>query len=205
MGVFVKICGLANREDTLAVAELGPDALGFNFWPRSKRYVRPEDAAAWLPELPPEIRKVGLFVDAAMHEVAEVSASLDLDVVQLHGNEPPSEVNTLNGEVWKAVHLDRMDRGVIKGYRVDAFLVDSYSTDSPGGTGKVADWNLARDFVAETPVHVLLAGGLTPDNVQEAIQTVHPWGVDVSSGVEERPGKKDLERVKRFIETCRNS
>ena len=205
MGLFVKICGLARREDVEAVAALRPDAMGFVFWPRSKRYVQAEQVAEWVGTIPDTIRKVGVFVDASPDEVERTLERAGLVVAQLHGDESPETVGAVRPPRWKAIHLDRMREDEITGYHVDAFLVDSYSAESPGGTGRVGDWNQARGFVQSQDTPVLLAGGLTPDNVREAIRAVEPWGVDVSSGVEAEPGKKDIDRVRLFIEQCRNT
>lgn len=204
MGLFVKICGIASGADAEAVAELSPDALGFNFWPGSPRYVLAGEVAAWVRDLPAHLLRVGIFVDAAPDEVDSICEKAGLQVAQLHGRETPAMVARLHLPAWKVVHLDRMTVPDAQAYAVDAFLVDSYSAAMPGGTGKVADWPKAAEFVRDAGRKVILAGGLTPLNVGEAIERVHPWGVDVSSGVEAAPGKKDLLKVKDFIETCRN-
>jgi len=205
MGTFVKICGLACRDDVEEVGRLGPDAMGFVFWRGSKRYVDPGDVLAWTRFVPPSIRKVGVFVDAGEKEIRRVISEARLGFVQLHGDVPMDMLHRIRTHVWKAVHLDCDDPEAIRRYHVDAYIMDSYTAESPGGTGQVGDWNLARQFVATTKIPVLLAGGLTPENVEEAIRQVRPWGVDVSSGVEARPGKKDMEKVRTFIERCRKS
>jgi len=204
MGLFVKICGLARCEDVQAVAHMQPDALGFIFWPGSPRYVEPEQVAEWTKTLPPGLLKVGVFVDDSPEEVSRVVKVARLDVAQLHGLEEPGVAAALPCRVWKVVHLDRVSVGSLAAYSVDAFLADSYSATSPGGTGQVADWSLVRDFVDQQTTPVILAGGLHPENVREAIETVRPWGVDVSSGVEAEPGRKDLEKVREFIKQCRS-
>ncbi len=204
MSVFVKICGLCSPEDVEGVAELEPDAMGFVFWPKSKRATTPREVGAWTVGLPKSIRKVGLFVDQPMEEVMEAIQTADLDVVQLHGRETAAYCTAFDTDVWKAVHMERPLPDSLRSYPVDAFLIDSYSADSPGGTGKVGDWNKARGFVSMVEPPVLLAGGLTPRNVSRAVRTVRPWGVDVSSGVETSPGEKDMGRVKAFIEECRS-
>lgn len=203
MGVFVKICGIANREDADAVAELGPDAMGFNLWPGSKRYAEPEKVAEWARRVPAGILKVGIFVDASAGQVRETMQRTGLEVAQLHGKEQAEEFRNSGFRIWKALPLKAGIAEAAEGWSVDAFLVDTYSPQSPGGTGQVGDWVAARAFVEQAPARVLLAGGLTPDNVREAIRAVRPWGVDVSSGVEARPGRKDLDNVRAFIERCR--
>ena len=203
MGVFVKICGLCRHEDVDAVAALRPDAMGFVFWSRSPRAVQAAEVAAWTASLPDGIRTVGVFVDEDPDVVTRTVEEANLDVAQLHGRETVAVCEAVRTPVWKALHLDRLPEEPLTAYPVDAFLVDSYSTTSPGGTGIVADWQSAGRFAESSPVPVLLAGGLNPDNVAEAIRLARPWGVDVSSGVEARLREKDITLVHRFIEQCR--
>jgi len=212
MTTFVKICGLANAEDVAAVAALQPDAIGFVLWPKSPRAVRPEQIAEWTSALPPGLLKVGVFVDTNPYDIRRAVKVARLDVVQWHGfpkKGKPHETlfQTLEKElagvakVWTVVRLDREPAPAF----VDALLLDSYSPGTPGGTGQTLDWTVAREFVAASRTKVLLAGGLRAENVAEAIRTVRPWGVDVSSGVEAAPGKKDLDAVRRFIEAARGA
>ncbi len=203
MGVFVKICGIAREEDARRVGDLHPDAMGFVFWPGSKRCVKAEDVAAWTRRLPSGILKVGVFVDAPAEEVMRIRAAAGLDVVQLHGAEGPAFCKKISGALWKAVNASTFAADQAAHFQVDAFLVDSATAAAPGGTGVKADWGKARSFVEHSGRLVLLAGGLTPANVREAINTVHPWGVDVSSGVEAAPGAKDIDKVRAFIEESR--
>lgn len=189
------------------VTALKPDAIGYIFWPRSKRYVMPEQVAGWRALAQPGILKVGVFVDETLEHIAAAADAAGLDVVQLHGDETPDIPIRLRKmrpdlRIWKVVHLDRAENPTANA--VDAFLVDSYSQTSPGGTGQTCDWDKARAFVSAVQKPVILAGGLHPGNVQEALHQVAPWGVDVSSGVEAAPGMKDLKLVKEFIEKCRN-
>ena len=205
MGLFVKICGLARARDVEAVAALGPDAMGFVFWPGSKRAVCAEEVAVWTRGLPAGIAKVGVFVDEAQEAVQRVRETAGLDVVQLHGGEDASYCTALAGRLWKAVHLEGGGTGSADNiYPVEALLVDSHTADAPGGTGVVADWEAARAFIAGSAIPVLLAGGLRPDNVREAVRRAKPWGVDASSGLEQRPGEKDVPKVKDFIQRCRS-
>ncbi len=205
MGVFVKICGCCSRTDAEAVAELNPDALGFILWPGAKRCVRPADIGEWSRALPTPIKKVGVFVNATRDEILEAQEIAGLDIIQLHGEETPAFCESLGGEVWKAIHLNRPLTAPPDAYAVSAFLVDHHGGAQPGGTGIAVDWNAAARFVAEAPGRVVLAGGLNPVNVAWAIGMVKPWGVDVSSGVESEVGKKDLSKVKGFIEACRSA
>ncbi len=212
MGIFVKICGLANAADVAAVAALKPDALGFVLWPKSKRAVRPEQVAEWTRDLPPGLLKVGVVVDESVADIRRAVDVAQLDVIQWHGFPSLGKADagffqalekTLSGvsKLWKVVRLDR--ETTPPPAFVDALVLDSYSPAAPGGTGQTVDWTAARAFVAASRTKVLLAGGLRAENIAEAIRAVRPWGVDVSSGVEAQPGKKDLAAVKRFIETCR--
>ncbi len=204
MGVFVKICGCRSGQDVEAVAARRPDAVGFILWPGSKRYVRPEWVRTWTRDLPATIRKVGVFVNADRDEIREAVDLAGLDVVQLHGEESPDLTRSLSGERWKAIHLNRPLAAPLDAYEVDALLLDHHGGDQPGGTGGAVDWNKAARFVSDAPVKVLLAGGLNPDNVAEAVEQVRPWGVDVSSGVETKDGGKDEKKVEDFIRACRD-
>jgi phosphoribosylanthranilate isomerase len=204
VGTFVKICGIASRDDAEAVADLKPDAMGFLLWTGSKRYAKPEDVYEWTRDFPASLLKVGVFVDASPEDVRRAVETAHLDVAQLHGVEHPEAYAHLDVRLWKVVRVEKSAAlSAPDVSRVDAYLVDTYSSESPGGTGGVGDWRAAREFVKASDTRVLLAGGLNPDNVQQAIREVEPWGVDVSSGVEERPGKKDIRRVRAFIEKCR--
>ncbi len=205
MGVFVKICGVARAGDAERVAEMRPDAMGFIFWPGSPRAVTPGDVRAWTRRVPPGIRRVGVFVDADAESIRRAVDTAGLDVVQLHGREGVDIAESIPVEVWKVVHLEKPPDTKPYAGRVDAYLIDGYSTKAPGGTGTVADWSRARAFVDDSPIPVLLAGGLTARNVREGIATVRPWGVDVSSGVERSPGQKDLSKVEAFITACRKN
>jgi len=201
---FVKICGNADRQDVEAVARLAPDAMGFILWPGSRRYVPPEQLKEWLPSLPATIRTVGVFVDATPEEVDRVMRLTGLQIAQLHGREDARDYAGRPWPCWKVARVPPEDPVAAGRWPVDAILVDSYSPDAPGGTGRVGDWKAAAAFVPAVGKKVLLAGGLTPDNVRDAVRAVCPWGVDVSSGVETQPGRKDLAKVKRFIELCRS-
>ncbi len=203
MGCFVKICGLANPADVDAVAALAPDALGFVCWPGSKRYARPADVAKWTRGLPSGIKRVGVFVDATPDEVRRTIETAALDIAQLHGAETAAAFRNFPHPLWRSVTLRGETDPDLSGWSVDAYLIDTYSPKSPGGTGEPGDWDRARAFVKAASRPVLLAGGLTPANVREARRRVCPWGVDVSSGVEKAPGLKDIEKVRLFIESCR--
>lgn len=203
MGCRVKICGLAHPDDVAAVAALRPDAIGFVFWPASRRAVRADRVAEWTAGLPSSVLKVGVFVDASPDEVLRTMDRAQLDVAQLHGRESANAFRAFPRPIWRSVALRPDAIPDLSSWSVDAYLIDTYSSTSPGGTGEVGDWDRARAFVASSVRPVWLAGGLTPANVREAIRAVCPWGVDVSSGVEQMPGRKDSEKVRAFIEACR--
>lgn len=203
MSVRVKICGCASAVDVDVIMTLEPDAMGFIFHPGSPRAVSAEDVGAWTADLPPSILKVGVFVDAPLETIKSTVATARLDVVQLHGKEAPAFCATLGGRLWKAIPFNLEPEVPAMDYPVEALLLDYQRGEQHGGTGCTLDWAAAARFCRDIPRRVVLAGGLTPDNVQAAIRTVQPWGVDVSSGVEQAPGRKDRQRVKDFIAQCR--
>ncbi|HEX4458682.1 MAG TPA: phosphoribosylanthranilate isomerase [Polyangia bacterium] len=197
MKPFVKICGVTTLEDALACVDAGADAIGFNFWPRSKRHVAVEVAAAIAKKLPPQLRTVGVFVDPTAAEVDGAFAAGAIDLAQLHGDEPPEFCARFRGRYIKAFRLrDRATLQRLGDYDCDLVLVDADSAGY-GGSGQRADVTLAAD--AATRRRVILAGGLTPDNVAEAIGIVRPYGVDVAGGVEREPGVKDWIKVAAFV------
>jgi len=203
MNGLVKICGLASGEDVRAVGAMGPDCLGFIFWPRSPRAVTAEQVADWTRGLPGGVRKVGVFVDQPLDEVRESAERAGLDVIQLHGREDAAYLRALNRPVWKALHLDRLPAEP-EALPAEAFLIDSGTVEMPGGSGVRVDTERAAAFVAaHAKRKVLLAGGLKAGTVADAVLAVRPRGVDVSSGVELAPGRKDLAAVREFIQNAR--
>jgi phosphoribosylanthranilate isomerase len=199
--VKIKICGITRPEDALAAAQLGADALGFNFWPRSKRYLAPEDARAIVRRLPPFVTAIGVFVDASREEILRAADTSGIQVAQLHGDEPPELCASLPLPVVKALRMTNAHAlAALAAYEVSGFLLDAPSAGY-GGSGTTFDWSLAAEAAQVVPV--VLAGGLTPENVAEAIRVVRPWGVDVASGVETSPGVKDADRMRRFIEAAK--
>jgi phosphoribosylanthranilate isomerase len=190
----------------LAAVAAGADALGFIFYEKSPRYVVPAVAAAIIAELPPLVTPVGVFVNEGMAKVRSVMDFCGLALAQLHGDENASYCRELSRPTMKALRLK--DRGSLLGLAeyqgrggVRGFVLDTFSEQAYGGTGQTTDWTLAADVAKTIPV--LLAGGLTADNVMEAIRTVHPYGVDVSSGVESAPGKKDHAKISAFVDAVR--
>lgn len=200
----VKICGITNLEDALHAASCGASALGFVFYSASPRYVSPERARQIIAELPPFVTTVGLFVNETPARIRELIDFCGLNTVQLHGDEEPEQCCYPPCRVIKALRLKpEMDDAFFAAYPVSALLLDAYVPDQFGGTGHRCDWGTAARVAATH--RVILAGGLTSDNVAEAVQMVHPYGVDVSSGVEKTPGKKDPEKVASFIRMAREA
>jgi phosphoribosylanthranilate isomerase len=186
--MMVKICGITTREDAVASAEAGASALGFNFCRQSPRFIQPEKAAAIGRGL--SILKVGIFVDESPANVAEIAKIAEIDIVQLHGSEDPALFAPLR--IWKAYRVTNgWSAETLNAATAEAFLLDGPAP----GTGASFDWRLARSLNHR----IILAGGLGPENVAEAIRQVRPWGVDACSQLERSPGIKDHERVKRFI------
>lgn len=199
--VKVKVCGITNLEDALGAAEAGADALGFNFYARSPRYIAPEAARGIISELPPAIFCVGVFVnEESPAAVARTAAAAGVGAVQLHGDESPEYCAVL-GE-WRVIKALRVGKDFSPDeatkYPVESILLDAFSASARGGTGETFDWKLARETRAVV-AEVYLAGGLTPENVAGAIAAVEPYAVDVCSGVEHAPGRKDGARVRAFI------
>ena len=190
--MFVKICGITNREDALAAVEAGARALGFIFYARSPRYVTAAQLEPWISEIPADVWKVGVFVDEAPETIGQIANQIGLDVAQLHGAETP-EQSPRGIRVWKAFRVK--ESTPIGDYPAEAILLDGPAT------GVAFDWTLATSVAKP----VILAGGLNAENVREAIDKARPWGVDVSSGVEASPGRKDHARMKKFIEAVFNS
>lgn len=205
--VAVKICGITTVDDGLAAAAAGADALGFVFYPPSPRAVNVEQARALAAALPPFVTRVGVFANAAAGEVRGVAEKVGLDVVQLHGDESPQGIEGYGRRVVKALRVSgSIDAAMVVRY-VDAgcaILLDTASQVEYGGTGRTFDWGLIREIRARIP-YLVLAGGLDAENVGEAIRSVQPDAVDVSSGVEVRPGRKDAERVRAFIAAVRDA
>ncbi len=200
--VRIKICGITNLEDALLSIDAGADMIGFVFAP-SPRQLTAQKAAKIIAGLPPGIIKVGVFVDSPLAGVTTTLADCGLDMAQLHGSESPDFCRGVGPDrTIKAFRVrDAAVLQEMKSYRVHAFLLDAYHPAKAGGTGRTFDWDIARN--ARKYGKIILSGGLNPENVAEAIRTAQPWAVDVSSGVEARPGKKDPEKVTAFIKNCR--
>ncbi len=196
----IKICGLTNKQDIEYVNQLRPDYVGFVF-AESRRKVTPEKVQELIQNLSPDIKTVGVFVNEHEDIVNEISMRCQLDVVQLHGDESPHYCTLVKPTIWKAVRVkDAKSLEQVKDYPVEGILMDTYSKNEYGGTGRAFDWQMAAHY--ETGHKIVLAGGLNTENVMEAIQVIHPYCVDVSSGVETN-GKKDPFKIKEFIEKVR--
>lgn len=201
----VKICGLTRRDDALRAAELGAHALGFVFAPRSRRRADPDTVARIVEELPPFVVAVGVFLDQPADEVRSIAARCRLDLVQLHGDEGPEYLDGLGLKAIKAISLARReDLALLDRYPGRAaFLLDAAAGGERGGTGQTFDWSWA--VAAQSRGRVVLAGGLHPGNVAEAIRRVRPWAVDTCSGTEAAPGVKDPERLRAFLQAVREA
>jgi phosphoribosylanthranilate isomerase len=203
MPVKVKICGITNTPDALAAAEAGADAVGFVFYQGSPRFVTPAAVAAIVREIPQFIMRVGLFVNAPEDEVVRAISECNLNLLQFHGDEPPDYCLQFGLMSMKAFRVKDADSlKILPEYPTDAWLLDAYSPDQLGGTGHSFNWDLAVE-AQKLGRPVFLAGGLRPENVAEAVRRVRPYGVDVSSGVESAPGKKDAAKVKAFVDAAK--
>jgi len=206
----VKLCGVTLLDDAARVGAAGVDFIGFNFWPQSKRHVAPERAPmlARAARGAGTLQVVGVFVDASIDDILAVHRAVDLDIVQLHGYEGPelvaAVVNATKRPVWKAISVRTAeDVERLEIWPADAILLDA-PTPGRGGSGTTFDWALAQGARRRYPaMHIVLAGGITPDNVGEAIAAVQPWAVDVASGVEAGPGVKDPDKITRLVAAAR--
>jgi len=201
--MLIKICGITNLEDALAAVEAGADMLGFNFYRPSPRYVEPSLAREIIERLPKSVLTVGVFVNEP--DIESIAKVAGVDALQLHGDESPAECRRLqHWHVIKALSVaENFDATVVKDYDVNAVMLDTRHKTLRGGTGQVFDWSLARQASA-LGIKMVLAGGLSPDNIAEAIAQVNPYAVDACSGVETKPGIKDHARVKGFITNARS-
>lgn len=194
--MIVKICGITNREDALAAAEAGASALGFNFYPKSPRYISPAEAHKIVELLPATIWKVGVFVNEPPETASHIAAIAGLDILQVHRNAGQFSTGL---RVWKAVRVGPdFDPSRLEGGAAEAFLLDTASETLHGGTGKTFDWTLVRGAEQK----IVLAGGLDETNVRRAIEEARPWGVDACSRLESAPGRKDRAKMSRFLKAA---
>lgn len=198
---YIKICGITSLADALAAVEAGADALGFNFYRPSPRYISPNDAREIIKQLPETILTVGVFVNEDVESVVRIVAEAGLSAVQLHGDESPEYCAALAGNYIIKVFRAGDDLDV-EDYTVDAIMFDTKDDVLRGGTGRVFDWSLAHRPKISQP-RLFLAGGLSPENVADAIAMVQPYAVDACSSLEQSPGRKDQARMRAFVEAAR--
>ncbi len=205
--VRVKICGVTNLEDALIATEAGADALGFIIYSKSKRFIKARVVRKITLNLPPFILKVGVFVNEDPRNVLEILSYAHLDFAQLHGDETPEECEYVGKnrviKVFRLKEVSEVEK--IEPYigKIRAILLDTYSKDSYGGTGKTFNWEIAKAVKERFDIPLILSGGLNPENVARAIREVNPYAVDVSSGVEIEPGKKDHKKVETFVKAAK--
>jgi phosphoribosylanthranilate isomerase len=207
MNTFIKICGITNTDDFKAVNASGANAAGFIAYPPSPRYISPKKVKYILNSESPQLIPVGVFVDAEFEEIEEY-LNAGIKIIQLHGHETPEFAAKLSkkAEVWKALRpktIEELKEAL--DYPADKFLLDTYSPKAKGGTGELGDWNIAIWAVENFRKPIILAGGLNPGNIAEAIQQVKPFGVDLSSGVEISPGIKDHELISQLIQEIKKT
>lgn len=195
--MLIKICGITTLDDALQACEAGADALGFNFWPRSPRYIDPGAAASIIERLPGNVLTAGVFVDEPAARIEEIARTAGLEVAQIHGSAENLRIRWW--QAWPAT-LDRI-RERMEESLAEAFLIDTPAGEMRGGTGKTFNWALASGL----PRRVVLAGGLGPDNVSAAVEAARPWGVDACSRLEREPGRKDHAKVAAFIRAARQT
>lgn len=201
--VKVKICGITNLDDAMAAADFGADALGFVFFKKSLRYISPANAKKIIKKLPPFISTLGIFVNENKKNIEKIVLQTGINIIQLHGDETPKACN-LSKPVIKAIRVKSIENlELVSKYKdmVSAFLLDTYTPEVFGGSGQIFNWDIAVE--AKQFGRVILAGGLTPANIEKAVRLVHPYAVDVSSGVEAEKGKKDHRKMKFFIERAK--
>jgi phosphoribosylanthranilate isomerase len=203
--IRVKICGITSREDAWVAVEAGVDALGFIFVEGTPRWIEPDAAAAIVVEMPPFVTTVGVFVNRIPEEVESIAASSGISLAQLHGTEPPEECGRLRVPFVKAIRIrGEADVAAMHRYKqARAFLLDTYVPDRHGGTGRRFPWEIAARAARES--RIILSGGLTPETVAKAVAQVRPYAVDVCSGVESSPGRKDHRKVREFIEQAKQA
>ena len=200
----VKICGITTREDAEIAVNYGAAAIGMIFYEGSPRYIYPEKVEEWIPAIPAKMKKVGVFVNEKRKNIKTIVEKLNLDYIQLHGDESPEYCDKMIRPVIKVFQIGTdFDSAILENFQVHAFLFDTYQEDKCGGTGRSFNWDLISDLKTDTPI--ILSGGLNPDNINKGIETVQPSAVDVNSGVESEAGIKDKVKVEKFFNTIGNS
>ena len=204
--LWIKICGITESKDAEYAVELNVDAIGLVFYSKSPRAVSAKLLPRILGDLVGAVSVVALFVDPSKDQVNEVLDYGLVDLIQFHGNESEEFCSSFNKPYIKAIHIrdETLSSMTMKKYSSAKYLLlDTYSEKAPGGTGEIFDWSIASDMIAKTDQQIVLAGGLTPSNVETAVRSVNPFGVDVSSGVELSPGKKDMAKLRTFVQGAR--
>ena len=204
---LVKICGITNLDDALAAVAAGADALGFNFYKPSPRYITPQHAREIVEQLPESMLTVGVFVNEELDAVRAIANEAGIRALQLHGDESPEYCRELAADYYViktfAVSGD-FDVQVVTAYEVEAIMLDTRDNRLRGGTGRVFDWSVAQQVAPKIP-RLFLAGGLSPENIENAIEIVHPFAVDACSALEDRPGKKNHDRMRVFVNAVRRA
>lgn len=200
---ILKICGITRIADARHAIAHGARALGFVFWPQSPRFIDPERAADLVAALPSGVDAVGVFVNASVDDIRSIVAATGISIIQLHGDEPPGYASALGWPVLRSIGINQAERAAREWPAGTTFLMDAVDPIRRGGTGATVDWQQAA--IAARGRRIVLAGGLTPENVAAAISTVRPSGVDVSSGVEDAPGVKNHDKVARFLASARSA
>ena len=206
MSVRVKICGITSVEDALLAVQRGADLIGLNFYPPSPRYVTSEDAVEIRKVIPPNVQCVGVFVNSTRRQIADLVERLKLDLIQFHGDEEKEDLLGWRCQTIKAVRVEQ--KGPlpdISQIPTTYLLLDTYRAGIYGGTGETFRWEKILSFVSQCEDRLILAGGLTPENVTTAVRSVRPWAVDVASGVEISPGRKDPEKLRAFITNAKTA
>ena len=200
----VKICGITSCEDAEIAVNYGASAIGLIFYKGSPRYIYPDKVEEWISAIPEKMKKVGVFVNEKQKNIKSIVEKLNLDYIQLHGDESPEYCDKMIRPVIKAFHIGTdFDPAVLGNFQVHAFLFDTYQKGKPGGTGRSFNWGLISRLKTDTPI--ILSGGLNHDNINVGIATVQPSAVDVNSGVESKPGIKDKVKVEKLFNTIENS
>ena len=202
---LVKICGITNLDDALAAVEAGADALGFNFYKPSPRYVTPRQAREIIEQLPESVLTVGVFVNEESDSVKVIAHEANIQALQLHGDETPGYCRELAADYYVIKTFavaDSFEPQTVHEYDVEAIMLDTKHNSLRGGTGRVFDWSVAQRLAPTIP-KLFLAGGLSPKNIENAVKTVYPYAVDACSALEDSPGKKNEERMRVFINTVR--
>lgn len=204
MSTRIKICGITRLEDARVAANLGVDALGFIFYPESPRFIKPEQAKNIITQLPPMVNRVGVFVNESPETVMQIALQCGIDTVQLHGNETPEYCSSIPLPVIKSFSIrPESDLSALRNYKTQGILLDTWSKQLQGGSGMTFDWKIAKK-ACEMFNNIILAGGLGPANLEDALRMVDPFAVDINSGVEIMPGVKNPHKIRDVVKIVHN-